>query len=111
MLENLHKTLANYPLHRGGAGESLIEKLMANPCTDPWRLDLTPAEAKYLAVAMFEPAPTPEEVEEAVAMLLRNRLASKSRLAQHKVRSTNGEDQKWWMRVKVFIDKLREQLG
>ena len=70
--------LTEFPVHRGGTTESLIEKMIeAGPGTDPWGLDLTEEERRLVGRALIsEPRqPTDDELRSAVARLARRRLS------------------------------------
>jgi hypothetical protein len=75
---NLYDLLQAFPVYRGGAAESLIDKLVAaGPGTDPWRLDLTDEERRILGhVLATEPeVPGVEEIQSAIACHARRRLS------------------------------------
>ena len=75
---SLSDLLNEFPIFRGGAAESLIEKLVAaGPNADPWQLDLSDEEQRLLGhvLAIELKHPGVEEVQSAVACLARRRLA------------------------------------
>lgn len=85
---NIFDLLKRFSLHRGGAAEGLITKLVAaGPDADPWQLRLSNEEQRLLGHVIAVEAKTPdaEEVQSAVACLARRRLSHKLELINRKL--------------------------
>ena len=75
---NVHDLLKRFPVHRGGAAESLIDKLIAaGPGRDSFSLDLTDEEQRILGhvLATQLEEPSTEEIESSVRCLARRQLS------------------------------------
>lgn len=75
---NVHDLLKRFPVHRGCAAESLINKLIAaGPARDPFCLNLTDEERRMLGhvLATQPESPGAEEVVSSIACLARRQLS------------------------------------
>jgi len=93
--EFVREMLHEFPLHADLEADSLIDKMLSAPETDPWDLDLSEPERRLLGRTLAEnpERPTIEEAQSALAWLGRRRLTRQSEQLNRELRSAEARSE------------------